>query len=51
MAQNFLPIRILFHATFALVYLATLVITFVIDASVGVISLSALGGLGIFAAL
>lgn len=65
MAQNLLPIRILFHVTFAFVYLPIIFLAFtsgleniwVISESYvqnhvdGMIALTALAGLGIFAAL
>lgn len=51
MARNLLPIRILFHAAFALVYLPTIALTFVLDVRAGLVGLSALVGLGIFAIL
>ncbi|KZP15327.1 hypothetical protein FIBSPDRAFT_1048252 [Athelia psychrophila] len=51
MAKNLLPIRILFHSTFALVYLPTIALNFVFLVDVGLISLTALVGLGIFVAL
>lgn len=51
MGQNLLPIRILFHAAFALVYLPTIALAFVINIWGGLITLTALAGLGIFLAL
>ncbi|KZP25054.1 hypothetical protein FIBSPDRAFT_1041830 [Athelia psychrophila] len=52
MTQNLLPIRILFHSAFALVYLPTIALAFAIGGIyVGYLSLSALAALVIFAAL
>lgn len=49
MAQNLLPIRILFHAAFALVYFPTIALAFVLDTNyLGPTSLSALAGLVVF---
>ncbi|KZP02527.1 hypothetical protein FIBSPDRAFT_905770, partial [Athelia psychrophila] len=52
MAQNLLPIRILFHSAFVLVYLPTILLAFLLDGDwTGLVSLSAIAGLGIFATL
>ncbi|KZP15342.1 hypothetical protein FIBSPDRAFT_1048265 [Athelia psychrophila] len=52
MTHNLLPIRILFHSAFALAYLPTIALAFVLGGIyAGLLSLSALAGLGIFAAL
>ncbi|KAF7986301.1 hypothetical protein HWV62_35252 [Athelia sp. TMB] len=52
MAVNLLPIRILFHVTFVIVYLPVIIFNFEAGGVVfGAESLSALIGLGIFAAL
>ena len=53
MAPNLLPVRILFHATFAIVYLPIIIYPFVAwDVLFGGIALlGTLIGLGIFAAL
>lgn len=52
MAPNLLPVRILFHATFAIVYMPVIIYMFVVGgAFVGGIALSTLIGLGIFAVL
>ncbi|KZP24962.1 hypothetical protein FIBSPDRAFT_856320 [Athelia psychrophila] len=47
-----LPISILFHATLALIYLPTIIFSFIfIGWRAGIIALTALIGLGILAAL
>ncbi|KZP04354.1 hypothetical protein FIBSPDRAFT_1054733 [Athelia psychrophila] len=51
MAPNVLPIRILFHAIFAFVYVPTIVLGFNIDHMDGFLALAPLIGLGIMAAL
>ncbi|KZP25073.1 hypothetical protein FIBSPDRAFT_929611 [Athelia psychrophila] len=51
MAKNLLPIRILFHSAFALVYLPAIALAYLDDVGLGLISLSALVCLGGFTAL
>lgn len=63
MARNLLPTRILFHATFAFLYIPIIVLGFTTGLSLdseegfvsrhfdGVVALAALVGLGIFATL
>lgn len=52
MALNLLPICLLFHATFALVYLPIIIFSFVAgDVFDGAMALLAIVGLGVFASL